>query len=75
MYEPANQSEVARLRKQYAEEYEAAQRGLSGFATNTSRHQFITKKMENMERCQTQLATLVGEQEAARIVSDAVKDL
>ena len=75
MSESINQSEIARLRQKYAEEYEAAQRGLSGFATNVSRHQFITKKMENMERCQTQLAKLVGEREAARIVSDAVKDL
>lgn len=75
MSELVNQSEVARLRKQYAEEYEAAQRGLSGFASSASRHQFITKKMENMERCQSQLAKLVGERKAARLVSEAVKDL
>jgi len=75
MSEPVNQSEVARLRKQYAEEFEAAQRGLTGLAVGANRHQFITKKMENMERCHTQLAKLVGKRKATRIVSDAVKDL
>jgi len=75
MSEPGNQSEVARLRKQYEEEYLAAQRGMSGFAVGSSRHQFITKKMEQMERCHTQLAKLVGEREATRLVSETVKDL
>jgi len=75
MSEPVNQSEVARLRKQYEEEYLAAQRGLSGFSVGTTRHQFITKKMEQMEHCHTQLAKLVGEREATRMVSETVKDL
>ena len=75
MSEPVNQSEVARLRKQYEEEYLAAQRGLSGLAVGSSRHQFITKKMEQMERCHTQLAKLVGGREATRMVSETVKDL
>jgi hypothetical protein len=74
MSEPINQSEVARLRQKYAEEFEAAQRGLSGYAV-VSRHQFVTKKMENMGRCHAQLAKLIGEREATLMVSEAIKDL
>jgi hypothetical protein len=33
-----NQSEIARLRQRIAEEYEAAMRGLSGFASGSARH-------------------------------------
>ncbi len=35
-------SEVARLKRRIALEYEAAERGLFGFAEGSSKHQFIT---------------------------------
>ncbi len=73
--EEGNKSEVARLRQQYAEEYEAAQRGLSGLAMGSARHAFITRKMANMCVCQLELAKLVGEQEAARLLNEAVDKL
>ncbi len=41
-------SEVARLMRQIDQEYEAAQRGLYGLAEGTSRHDFITQKMERI---------------------------
>jgi hypothetical protein len=44
-------SEVARLLKQIREEYAAAQQGLSGLAYGTSRHAFITAKMEILANC------------------------
>ncbi|HLI08295.1 MAG TPA: hypothetical protein VKV40_17155 [Ktedonobacteraceae bacterium] len=54
-------SEVARLLKQIAEEYEAAQRGLSGLAYGTSQHEFITARMEHMGQLHGQLQSLVGD--------------
>ncbi|MDQ2714892.1 MAG: hypothetical protein M3Z08_08300 [Chloroflexota bacterium] len=42
-------STVAQIRKQIEAEYIAAQRGLEGLAT-VARHQFITARMENMNR-------------------------
>lgn len=68
------ESEVACLKRQIAEEYQAAQHALTGFAV-TARHAFITARMENLERCRQQLCVLVGEQESAKIVAETVADL
>jgi hypothetical protein len=54
-------SEVARLLTQIKEEYEAAQRGLTGLAYGTSQHAFITARMEHMSDLQSQLLDLVGD--------------
>jgi hypothetical protein len=61
----AGKSEIARLRQQYEAEYEAAQRGLTGLAIGTARHDFITRRMENMQRCVQDLTNLVGVQQAS----------
>lgn len=68
------ESEVARLKRQIAEEYQAAQQALTGLAI-TSPHAFITARMENLERCRQKLCVLVGEQESAKIVAETVADL
>lgn len=67
-----NYSEVAQLRQQIADEYRAGQQALLGLAYGTSRHQFITKKLENMERCRKELVTLVGDKEASKIFIEAL---
>lgn len=54
-------SEVARLLSQISAEYEAAQRGLTGLSYGTSQHEFITKRMENIQHLHVQLQTLVGD--------------
>jgi len=54
-------SEVARLLSQISEEYEAAQRGLTGLASGTSQHEFITARMENMGQLHGELQSLVGD--------------
>jgi len=54
-------SEVARLLSQISEEYEAAQRGLTGLGSGTSQHAFITARMENMGQLHGQLQSLVGD--------------
>ncbi|MDQ2902327.1 MAG: hypothetical protein M3Y81_02080 [Chloroflexota bacterium] len=61
-------STVAQLRKQIEAEYSAAQRGLEGLAV-TARHQFITARMENMDRYHRQLIELVGEEQAIQMVA------
>lgn len=53
-------SEVALLLNQIREEYEAAMRGISGLAQGTSRHAFITTRMENMGKLNEQLGELTG---------------
>jgi hypothetical protein len=54
-------SEVARLLTQINSEYEAAQRGLFGTAAGSSRHDFITRRMEAMGQLHEQLHDLVGD--------------
>ena len=66
-------SEVARLMRQIEREYEAAQRGLYGFAAGAAKHQFITARMENIGRCHEQMKDLVGEKEAVRALAQALE--
>ena len=70
-----NQSEVARLLERIGLEYEAAQRALNGLACGTSKHEFITSKMERIGDCHTSLKRLVGEDEATRLMADTLADL
>jgi len=73
MSETENKSEVARIMRQIELEYEAAQRGMYGFAAGAAKHEFITARMENMGRCHEKLITLVGEQEATRALAQALE--
>ncbi|HEY7415497.1 MAG TPA: hypothetical protein VH593_09915 [Ktedonobacteraceae bacterium] len=63
-------SEVARLLTQITTEYEAAQRGLSGVASGSSQHAFITARMENMGVIHTRLQELVGDDAIALIAEE-----
>ena len=65
-------SEVARLMRQIEAEYVAAERGLHGLAMGTEQHEFITRRMENMEGCRKQLAVLVGDQRATELTAQAI---
>lgn len=66
-----DKSEVARIRAAISEEYEAAQRGLHGYAESAS-HAFITARLENVGKLHEELKDLVGDQEAAKIVTEAM---
>jgi len=63
-----SKSEVARLREQIRLEYEAAQRGLYGTAQGTTRHAFITQRLDNIAACHITLKQLVGEHEAIKVL-------
>ena len=66
-------SEVARLMQQIAEEYRAAQAGLSGLASGTAQHAFITAHLEHMGQCHEQLRTLVGSEQATRLLAETLE--
>jgi hypothetical protein len=65
-----HQSEVAQLRQQIVEEYEAMKRGLSGLAWGTAKHAFIDARMRRVDHYHEQLVERVGEQEAAHTIYD-----
>jgi hypothetical protein len=59
-------SEIARIREQIELECQAMA-NLTQFSAVAS-HQSINKRYENLDQCRERLTTLVGEQEAAKIV-------
>jgi hypothetical protein len=61
-------SEVAQLLREIETTYEAAQRGLSAYAT-VSRHEFITAQLERIRGYQVSLEQLVGEREALELLA------
>lgn len=63
-------SEVARLRQQIEEEYEAMMRGLSSFAAGSAKHDFLQARMRRADSIHSQLAQHVGEQEATHTVCE-----
>ncbi len=69
-----NQSEVARILEQISLEYEAAQRGLYGFAYGAAKHEFITARMENMGNLHSKLQDIVGDS-AIVLVAEALNQL
>ena len=68
-------SEIVQLREQIAAEYMAAQWGLNGLAHGTSRHDFISARMEKMGEGHQHLTVLVGEQQAAELVAETLVSL
>ena len=69
-----NQSEVARILEEISLEYEAAQRGLYGFAYGAAKHEFITARMENMGNLHSKLQDIVGES-AIELVAETLNQL
>lgn len=66
-------SEVARLLEHIQAQYESAVLGLSGVASGTATHAFITARMERMGQLHHELAQLVGEKEAIALFVQTVE--
>ncbi|HEU5383711.1 MAG TPA: hypothetical protein VFV38_50565 [Ktedonobacteraceae bacterium] len=70
MKETTNQSEIAHLLDQIELEYLAARRGLTGLA-ETTRHAFITARMERMGKLHENLQEIIGE-DATRLLYERI---
>jgi SAM-dependent methyltransferase len=70
-----SESEIARLRTQLELEHTASVWALTGLASGTAQHTFITAKLKNMDRCYQQLHTLVGEERATDVLCDVFDHL
>ena len=62
------ETELRRLLRQIEEEYNAAYSGMNAFSNGTARHAFINARMVNIDTCRIELAALVGEEEALRLM-------
>jgi hypothetical protein len=69
-----NKSEVARILEQISLEYEAAYRGMYGYAAGAAKHQFITARMENMGNLHSKLQEIVGDS-AIEMVAETLNKL
>jgi len=69
-----NKSEVARVLEQIELEFQAAQRGLYGLAFGTAKHEFITNKMERMGKLHEHLKTMVGEEQAVKLLTETLEN-
>ena len=68
-----NKSEVARVLEQIELEFQAARSGLYGLAFGSAKHEFITSKMEQMGHLHERLQTMVGEQEAVKLLAETLE--
>ena len=59
---------LRRLLRQIEEEYNAAYSAMNAFSSGTARHAFMNARMENIDTCRIKLTTLVGEEEALRLI-------
>jgi hypothetical protein len=67
---PRHQSEVAALRERITLEHEAACWALTGLAEGTSKHWFITRRMDRIGGYQERLAAIVGEKASMAIIAE-----
>lgn len=67
-----HQSEVARIREQIAKEYQAAQQIFDGF-TPTAKHEFLTKRQENLGMYFEELKKHISPEEAMQIFMQVEK--
>lgn len=74
MQQEEARSEVAQILAQIQTEYESAVIGLSGLASGTASHDFITARMERMGQLHKKLFHLVGENDAIALVADTLKN-
>ncbi len=68
------QSEVDRIKRQIALEYEAGKRVFTEF-TPTAKHEYITKRQENIGVYFEELSKLMPKEEAIALVSETLESL
>lgn len=69
------QSEIARLRKQIADEYTAMRLGIAGLSKGAASHEFIRARFKNVGACCDRLEAHIGEQEATHIMCELYNDI
>lgn len=65
-----SKSEIADLRAQLELEHTASVWALTGLASGTAQHTFITARFRNMDACHKRLSELVGEEQATDVLCE-----
>ena len=56
------------------EEYTAAYSGMNAFSSGAARHAFNNARTGNIDTCRIELTTLVGEEEALRLMVQGINE-
>ena len=67
-------SEVAQLLAQIQAEYESGMLGFSGLASGTTKHNFITARMERIGQLHHELCEIVGHDQGTALLVHALED-
>ena len=70
-----NQSEVATFLSQIDAEYYSAREALHGLAAGTTRHDFISARMEHIQTVSQRLIDTIGKEEALPLIVAAIDRL
>jgi len=70
-----SESEVRRLLKEIELTYQAAKNGLTGLAAGMARHEFISAKMEKLDKQRESLAHIVGADRAMELLVQAIENV
>jgi hypothetical protein len=72
---PTNRSEISQLLSQIDAEYSSAQEALHGFAAGSSRHAFISARMQHIHLVGQRLIDTLGKDEALPLIIAAMDRL
>jgi hypothetical protein len=65
-------SDIARILYTINQEYEASKNGLEGFSSGSARHDFISKRSENIGKQHETLSQIVGPEKAIALIADTI---
>jgi len=70
-----SQSEIARLLQEIEETFLAVQNAMTGFSSRGATHNFISKKMENMNGIRASLSKIVGPDQAMQLIAERLDNI
>jgi F0F1-type ATP synthase gamma subunit len=65
-------SEVARILKNIEQEYQASKSALEGLSSGSARHDFISKRSENIAKQHETLSQIVGPEKAIALIANTI---
>jgi hypothetical protein len=65
-------SEVAQILRNIEQEYQASKNGLEGLSSGSARHDFISKRTENIGKQHEHLSQIVGPEKAIALIADTI---
>jgi hypothetical protein len=65
-------SEIAKILHTIGQEYEASKSGMEGLSSGSARHDFISKRSENIAKQHETLSQIVGPEKAIALIANTI---